>query len=87
MQKTIVNQEIFPAVSLFRHCSLPFFFTHSEILNGNPMELEFLGLFPGGVYLVTMVTVVGSNPEIISDSASTSYRMGKTSFFDTYSCL
>ena len=59
--------------------SLPF---SREVNKGDNKEAVFPGLFPGGLYSVTIVTVVGTNPEVVSASSQASFRISKYFFWN-----
>ena len=53
------------------------FFYCREVNKGDNKEAVFTGLFPGGLYSVTIVTVVGTNPEVVSASSQASFRISE----------
>ena len=52
-------------------------FNCREINKGDNKEAVFMGLFPGGLYSVTIVTVVGTNPEVVSASSQANFRISE----------
>ena len=48
-----------------------------EVNKDDNKEAVFSGLFPGGLYNVTIVTVVGTNPEVVSASSQASIRISE----------
>ena len=68
--KICIYQQIFPLCQAHNFVGL-------EVNKGDNKEAVFTGLFPGGLYSVTIVTVVGTNPEVVSASSQASFRISE----------